>query len=744
MKNRNLLRYALPIVLMAIAGVAMAQNVSVDSIQGAAKGDPSVTNMLVKIFGDIAANPFGGSSGGLGAGFAMLNACALAIGVSWFTYTVAAGVVQTAHDGEFLGKRYSSVWLPIRFTVGIGALVPIFAGYSLAQAFMLWAATSGVGIANLVNEAVLSELEKGKPVMTTQRTSAREAAYGLFTSYVCMHAANLSLSEARKSVEPPPPGDLVSAFVTSATEKKVGLSKFGGSGQECGSISFAPGAGNSATAASGNGVAAAQIQKIVSVQNTAFSMLDSGISELAEQWTKDFVNEEIHGEAGVTVDVPLRSIESLARRFEVAVQKAAMGAEAVVDKAAKQSVQEIKQKGWSYLGTYYQSIAIVSEQVAAASAFNVAWVAPKEDVANPEIGLLPATRYVGPALGKVDRRLSSTLAHDANTVTSASGATAGGQQVSCDGVREWASNPGMCLARGMLGWMVGVNRLANSEEVNPVFVAKGIGDGMTIAGGTVVTIAGVSWASSRVGSAVANFNLDGAFGTFAVLIATSMIAFGLLLSVYIPMLPYVIWFGALMAWVAVVAEAVIAAPLWAMMHLDGEGDGMGNRTGHGYLFLVNVLFRPVLMVLGFFIAGSVVLVMGKYLNSTFLTAAFNMHLDGGENSSASISFLFGAMGLIFVYVSLMLTLIHGAFNLIHVVPDQVLGWLGGSLGTQVGRDSDDRAKGVFIGGAGQMTSQAKAAAGTFNGGGDSARSQKDPKLSVGGHAGDGGAKKGNR
>src|SRR5260363_110891 len=70
------------------------------------------------------------------------------------------------------------------------------------------------------------------------------------------------------------------------------------------------------------------------------------------------------------------------------------------------------------------------------------------------------------------------------------------------------------------------------------------------------------------------------------------------------MLPFIIWFGGVVSWFAVVGEAMIAAPLWAMTHLDGDGEGMGPRTPHGYIFLLNLIFRPVFMVIVFVLAGA--------------------------------------------------------------------------------------------------------------------------------------------
>ncbi|MFS8295810.1 hypothetical protein RPF65_24520, partial [Enterobacter hormaechei subsp. steigerwaltii] len=42
----------------------------------------------------------------------------LAFGGVLAGYTMLAGTLQTAHDGEMLGKKWSSLWIPIRTTLG--------------------------------------------------------------------------------------------------------------------------------------------------------------------------------------------------------------------------------------------------------------------------------------------------------------------------------------------------------------------------------------------------------------------------------------------------------------------------------------------------------------------------------------------------------------------------------------------------------------------------------------------------
>jgi conjugal transfer/type IV secretion protein DotA/TraY len=166
------------------------------------------------------------------------------------------------------------------------------------------------------------------------------------------------------------------------------------------------------------------------------------------------------------------------------------------------------------------------------------------------------------------------------------------------------------------------------------------------------------------------------------------------------MLPFMVWFGGILSWYAVVGESVVAAPLWAFAHLDGDGDGMGQRTTHGYIFLLNVMFRPVFMMLGFVLGGAGVIVLGTLLNTMFGVALANAQFDSSTG-------LVSIIGYIVLYVGMCQTLVQGTFSLIHVVPDQAFAWVGGQMAGAVGRDMHDKSKDVL--GAGTRHGQGAAA-----------------------------------
>lgn len=83
------------------------------------------------------------------------------------------------------------------------------------------------------------------------------------------------------------------------------------------------------------------------------------------------------------------------------------------------------------------------------------------------------------------------------------------------------------------------------------------------------------------------------------------------------------------------------------------------------------MLRPILMVTAFFFAGSIVVMGGTLLNATIIPAIANIQ----SNSTTGIISIIGFLG---IYVVACVTLIHNSFNLIYILPDKVMEWIGGS------------------------------------------------------------------
>jgi hypothetical protein len=265
--------------------------------------------------------------------------------------------------------------------------------------------------------------------------------------------------------------------------------------------------------------------------------------------------------------------------------------------------------------------------------------------------------------------------------------------------------PGQAIVKMAIGMNSGQGP---NGATNPLIGMKNLGDyilagGWTALSGYALVKGGLAASDSLAGKAIsavgdvfsggvlgaikegAKGMLD-ALGPFITMMIITLFFFGAVLSIYIPMLPFIIWFGGIVSWYAVVGEAMVAAPLWAMTHLDGDGEGMGQRTTHGYIFLLTGI-----------------VVLGTLLNTMFGVAMQNAQYD-------SLTGLVSIIGFIVLYVGMCQTLVQGTFSLIHVVPDQVFSWIGGQISARVGQDMHDRSQQHYGAGVGQGSNSARSRA----------------------------------
>jgi len=170
-------------------------------------GDYSVM-YLSNMFGIVDGVLHGTGSQIMGAMFAVFNAAVLALGGIVIMYTVLVGTMNTAHDGEAMGKNWSSIWIPLRSTIGLSLLMPKASGYCLMQIFVMWVVVQGVGAADLVWNAALGYLNRGGVILqqqmnpiTSLTANGDEVATGalaILTGQVCMLGLQSILITARQ------------------------------------------------------------------------------------------------------------------------------------------------------------------------------------------------------------------------------------------------------------------------------------------------------------------------------------------------------------------------------------------------------------------------------------------------------------------------------------------------------------------------------------------------------------------
>lgn len=124
----------------------------------------------------------------------IVNMVILAMGAVWLTYNILAATVQSAWDGEFAGKRFHTMWMPIRFCIGFAALLPMIDGWGAAQVVLYQVAKMGAGAANIAVAGAAPRLLKNEIITTGfDRTGM---ATQLFNTLLCRARVGILAQQA--------------------------------------------------------------------------------------------------------------------------------------------------------------------------------------------------------------------------------------------------------------------------------------------------------------------------------------------------------------------------------------------------------------------------------------------------------------------------------------------------------------------------------------------------------------------
>jgi len=688
---RNLFKWKALVTLAALLlpAVAFAQSSIFGDIPAT---DVSVNQFLNKLFGGLLGN--GGGSDPLEVLLKIFNGGVLTIGGILVFYTLVAGTMSTAHDGEMLGKRWSSLWIPIRTTLGAAAIMPTIGlqgGYCVIQAIVMWLALQGVGMANKMWDAYISTEDPVKEAFYSPpgvSRQIRETFNDMYMSNVCTAAMRESQNESmvyKVAFNAP----LVGAEVTALPG---GGFAYGPMGSLCGKVLLGellqstPGSSDSAApsldapASAAAFVDAKAIAKnMQSVHRSNIASAQAQLKALADQTVANTLSPETF----------TATMNSLVTNYQTQLRDTAyntyMGQREQMNKQLRAGM---KDDGWAMAGMYYVAIVRAQDEITRAitqtpaTASGELWGSGK--VATDAIGLggglgaagnLLANAFVN-ASGReeyLDRgraMIKQSNAMSLSQVEAIADQATGSSWVMQ--VVSWFMNDDMT--------MLGTQEFAQQGQ-NPIIMAKNLGENMTAGawtalaiGGTVLALSGVDVLGTGIGDWATVFT-PVLFALFAMFVVP-----GATLSTYVPMIPYILWVGVIIGWVILVVEAVIASPIWAVAHMAPDGDGVVGRGGQGYMLVLSLTLRPPLMILGLACSISLMKPVGYFINSTFL-GAFAMSVNPGPLAITQ------AIAGCVLYAVVMVGVVHRVFTLIHLVPDRILRWIGGGgneLGDQAG------------------------------------------------------------
>lgn len=741
-----LFRLAQRALLAAVGGalpaVALAQTApqSIDQIMRASSATDEAVSMLDTIVGGSFFTSPVSSVGGvdtlLGGMLLIFNGAIFLIAVLWGTYNVLRGVVSTAQDGEVLGKQMSTVWMPIRMVTGIVGIVPVFGGFNLAQVVFVLVTALGIGIANMMFKGAVS-MSDGfstllNPIIASPmgNNDHKRLAYGLFATEVCKLAkeAEQSASEgagavvlafdrignqpfaatgSTSSTDPftlqvlpgtvvkygtvNEPGMCGHAALLRKTDMNVGATRVLGiaTGYESPAINYAR-----------------VEQQVRAGYVAAQGELARTVKTLATNWWAQRRAAQ-NGAGARSPDAPVAQLDAAARAFAISAQRATMAA-ARVDGGAIQSHVKAKMEsgGWITLGTWHSAFTQANSAIVDA----VSTV--QFDVMPPQAGAGSATSMIAEAMASFERSVEQAQSTSTASDGDKSALDKVTQSVICQAFPAMVNDVGECslgqmLVKAAIGGLAGGTGggTATTGLIDPIVMFKNMGDWMMTAGSTVLSGAAAAWGIGKVAEAVSDIPVVGGVagkvagwagekvaGVAAVLmpIAGALILLGGVMAVYIPLIPFITWMGGLIQYFVIFFEGLAAMTLAALAHMDSQGEGMGQRSEPGYIFLLNMLARPGLMVLGFVTASAACIALGTLQAKMFLPAIAN-------SQGNSVTGIASILILIVIFMIMNWVLIQGMYNMIFLLPDNVIGIIGRSGSAELGKQVEDKSYNLLLG-----------------------------------------------
>ena len=709
--SRAWLKLGLLMLLAAASSIAVAQ----DLVQPYRDFKPVAdlaTRLMEGLLGSTYTSPFtaGIQSNSLfGAIFLVFNIIVFAVGTVFASYGVVAGIVQTAHEGVVMGKRMSAVWMPVRMVTGIGGLIPAFGGFSLSQVAMIVATSWGISFANYAYDQALTAAASTATLVspgfsrTDPNKDANAIAQALFKQRLCENA--FALKKASFESNNPP------VYISKADEvKQFAFSKVDPGGT---TIGRAVGTDSDNTKCFAIGLKRKTYLGGLIDQEGRWGSSATGFRSGAVDYAS--INEEswrgyasnfpefvsrVHSIADNYQDQVLKSSDQIrVPNDEIRAAGVWFGGAAKVKNLDHKTIKEdalsnMRKYGWFGAGSFYSTHAEVNAAVMqAADATEFVIINPSNRTQNLTGGDFDSvSRLAEESTGNAGTGASQPGTSFCLVGQNATGNCSFGQKIV-----EVMLNAGTAGAGGA------------ASVVDPIIALKNIGDyfmvlgegilaasyfGNTIgkvvgmASGPAVAVTTVVAPGAAIAASLAS-DLVQALAGLAPVVGGMLFAVGALCAIYIPMVPFINWVSGLVQYCCIVVEAMAAAPLWALAHLQADGEGMGQRTERGYLYLLNLLFRPILMVVAFFAASALVILLGSLVVQMFIPA---MAAAQGN----SITGIFSAIGYVFLFFVIMNTIIQGLFHLITELADDALGWVGGVGKSNIGRDVEGKVNQMFV------------------------------------------------
>jgi hypothetical protein len=548
-------------------------------------------------------------------------------------YHLLIMVTETAHQGVVGGKRANQIWAPIRLVIAIGLLVPLASGLNSAQYITLQAIEWGSNMATKVWDTFLHHAGQGSgsdptPHMPDTTALAREAAK-IGACMALVNNYNKNSNATGGMVQPTTVGPAI----------LYGNDKFQ---TLCGSIimfAFGPGAM----------IGVAELQ---------------GIIDSMEEYATYFIegNDNYGKDPGQAPDMALSAVigalESIAGGWNNAGGSSG--------------------SGWVSAGSWFLTLAAGgSNRVSGTDTLPIV-MGPQSERIRPEKVQQAFFKMAEWIVGKYKRHISGGGA-DPDMI----GNTVAGRKF-VDLMLLFLDQMGVVSGLWAPGSIAFYINLGNSPLAELVdlghrmirtaldFVGAAVELGVNEPQHAMYSAqAGSSQTSRAFGPKSGIF-----FATMALPIlgaaASSLLTMGMMLGIFMPLLPFTKFVLSVMTWLISVLETLACVPLLALAWLTPYGEGFGGqKVEPGYYLVIHTFLRPVMTIFGL-IASILIFNAAAYLVTTFYYAIAS---NAGTFSGGMFVVTKIAFGM--MYVSILYLCLNASLKVMDTFGRNAVTWMGG-------------------------------------------------------------------
>ena len=705
-----------------------------------------------------------------------LNYAVMILGGVFILYALVVSTIKTAHEGEMLGKQWNSVWIPIRSALGVALLLPAgttqtatgtYAGYSIAQAIVMWIVIQGISIADTVWANVACALYLGEAVTVGSPAAMpaddMNAAMGqLFTNLVC--SAGLASVEG------------LGTHVTQWKSKKhwnftdpANGGYFGTKDDQypCGRIAFPGDPSNNEEAAT------------VTAVNDAVGSLGTSASVLVNDMNAQgyiLTDPQTMGFQSDITDQASNYISTVSNGIKADGNEKKPDAPSGNDASSNQLASACTANGqpndptvafgggWIMAGAYY--LSMVKEAQATAKSQDDHNDPNPQNVSPPSVTSYSTSKinqvlmddqftqwqlYTNTAAALANNASVSGLSDTLGDALSYTPPTFGGNipplriinslNHIVDGISKALSNFILSWSTLLTGSHCGTSGIINGTlgQCNPIATIQAFGNATL----DVIELLYVVMITGWIALGIVAFILPccnpfsisipwiiSIVSPIAFALIGTLISSGMVMAYYVPMIPFIVFTFSGIGWLISVVEAMVAAPIVALGILHPEGHEVYGKAEPAVMLLISTFLKPVLLIVGFIASTELVVIAVALVNTAFAIMTPQM-------LSGYLVGILTVIAVIALYTLLIWMAVQKSFTLIHVIPDRALRWIGhydqfgigpSEQELQMSKRSMDEAGGQ-AGGAAKSTSDGQMKAADMKKARDAERAEKAAKAS---------------